>query len=338
VGELLHSLSPGDIFISDELQRRPPIKTDYLQEKLALQDLAQQMIDGPADILSRLVDLAREICGGDSAGISLYEENPAPGIFRWHYLRGVLAKFEGATTPRQFSPCGICLDRNAPVLASRPERIYGWIAAAGIAVPELLLVPLYVGGGEPLGTLWVVGDAEGHFHSGHSRVLTELSAFAGIAIRMQRTEHGLQRALERQETLAREMSHRVKNVFAIADGMVRFGARNASNPQEMARILSGRLSALAAAHDLACRTVGDEPSAAGAELGDLVRTIVRPHEGSAGSRIKIDGPLVKLGQSAANGLALVLHELATNAANMERSRATLARSTYAGERRTDSSP
>jgi hypothetical protein len=44
----------------------------------------------------------------DSAGGRRY--GPAPGIFRWRYLRGILSRFDGATTPRDFSPCGICLD------------------------------------------------------------------------------------------------------------------------------------------------------------------------------------------------------------------------------------
>ena len=77
-------------------------------------------------------------------------------MFRWRYLRGLLAPFEGATTPRNFSPCGITLDRNAPVLSARPERVYNWIADANISVPEVLLVPLYLGGTTPLGTLWIV--------------------------------------------------------------------------------------------------------------------------------------------------------------------------------------
>ena len=114
----------------------------------------------------------------------------------------MLAPFNGATTPRDFSPCGITLDRNAPVLAQHPERVYGWIADANIVVPEVLLVPLYLGGKVPLGTLWIVSDREGHFDSGHARALTELAAFVGIALRMVRSEHRLNQALEAQERAA----------------------------------------------------------------------------------------------------------------------------------------
>jgi len=196
--EMSPQLAIPDVFITDELDRRAPKKTDYLQEKLALQDLAARMADQPEEVLPRFVDLAMEMTDGVSAGLSLYEETPAPGVFRWQYLRGVLAPFNGATTPRDFSPCGITLDRNAPVLSLHPERVYGWIADANIVVPEVLLVPLYVGGKIPLGTLWIVSDQEGHFDSGHARALTELAVFVGIALRMVRSEQRMHQTLERR--------------------------------------------------------------------------------------------------------------------------------------------
>jgi hypothetical protein len=52
----------SDVLITDELRNRPPAKTDYLREKLALQDLALQMADHPAEVLPRLVGLAMELC------------------------------------------------------------------------------------------------------------------------------------------------------------------------------------------------------------------------------------------------------------------------------------
>jgi GAF domain-containing protein len=159
-----------------------------------------------------------EMTDGVAAGISLYEENPAPGVFRWQYLRGALARFNGATTPRNFSPCGITLDRMTPILTSHSERMYDWISHENIVVPEVLLVPLYVARTKPLGTLWIVSDDEEHFDSGHARVVTELATFVGIALKMLQTEQRLKVALEETEILAREMSHRVKNAFALIDG------------------------------------------------------------------------------------------------------------------------
>jgi hypothetical protein len=51
-------------------------------------------------------------------------------------------------------------------LTRHPERHYGWIADAGVVCPEVLLVPLYMAHGQPLGTLWIVAEKEGQFDSG----------------------------------------------------------------------------------------------------------------------------------------------------------------------------
>jgi two-component sensor histidine kinase len=310
--------SIADVFAIDALAKRPAKKFDYLQEKHALQDLAARMVDQPEDMLPRFVDLAMEMTGGVSAGLSLYEENPAPGVFRWQYLRGILAPFNGATTPRNFSPCGVTLDHNGPVLSIHPERVYNWISDANIVVPEVLLVPLYLDGVAPLGTLWIVSDKENHFDSGHARAMTELATFVGIAVRMVRSEQRLQQALEQQETLTREMGHRINNLFAITDGMIRTSARTAGSKDELAETLSGRMHALAIANGLIRRDFNEAAIAPGAsDLRELVETILAPYdhdEKETPLRFTVEGPLVPCGDRATNGIALICHELATNAA------------------------
>lgn len=305
------------VFITDELDIRPVTPADHLAEKQAIQDLAMRMADQPQQVLPRFVDLAMQLTGGVSAGLSLYEPEPAPGVFRWRYLRGSLAPFEEATTPRNFSPCGVTLDRNGPVLSRHPELVYDWIVDAGIVVPEVLLVPLRFGGELPIGTLWIVAETEGWFHAGHARSMTELAAFLGIALRMLDGERQLQIALEEQEILTKEMSHRVKNLFAITDGMIRGTARSAVDKQDMARALSGRLHALANAHTLVSRKlheVGRAPRAG--DIGLLIRAVLAPHEHTdvgLPARFSIEGPHVDCGDHAINGVALVFHELTTNA-------------------------
>ena len=75
-------LTVADVSITEELDRRAPPQTDYLREKLALQDLAVRMAERPEEVFPRLVDLALEITGSASAGLSLYEESSAPAVFR----------------------------------------------------------------------------------------------------------------------------------------------------------------------------------------------------------------------------------------------------------------
>jgi two-component sensor histidine kinase len=307
-----------DVFITPELDRRTPGKVDSRREKIALQSLAALMVDDPKEVLPRFVSLAMELGEGISAGLSLYEEHPAPGFFRWHHLQGTLAQFTGATTPRYNSPCGVVLDLDAPVLTAHSERGYDWIAEHKVSLPEVLLVPLHIGSKEPMGTLWIVSDEKGHFHREHVRVTTELASFVAIALRMLSTEQKLQHALDEQLILAREMTHRIKNLFAMTDGMIRFTARSAATPTEMSELLSGRLHALADAHSLVRREFSELGKAAPtSDLKDLIHKVMFPHEhltSRAGSRFSIEGPPIRCGERATNGIALIFHELATNAA------------------------
>jgi two-component sensor histidine kinase len=124
--------------------------------------------------------------------------------------------------------------------------------------------------------------------------------------------------LDEQLVLAREMTHRIKNLFAITDGMIRFSAKNAASTAEMAALLSGRLHALANAHALVRREFSEVGTIAPtSDLKELIKTVASPHEylSSEGApRFSIAGPPIRCGERATNAFALVFHELATNAA------------------------
>ena len=309
------NVAPRDLYITPDLYRRAPKVADYLSEKLALQDIAAQMLDHPEQVLPKLVERAMQMTGAASAGISEFEpQEGAPGIFRWRDLRGELALFEGATTPRDYSPCGVCLDRFEPTLTRRPERHYSWIADAGVVCPEVLLVPLYVARGQPLGTLWIVSENEGHFNGGHARILRELASFVGIALAVLQDQQRLRAAVAEQEMLTAEMSHRVKNLFSVVDAMIHISKRSADSVADFATILSGRLHALAAAHALIRHSFSAGPQPSAPTLQALAHAILKPYEAADGKRFGVAGDEITLGERSATSLALVFHELATNAA------------------------
>ena len=280
-------------------------------------DLAGCLADASSEVLPRFVELAMEMTGGVSAGVSIFDAEREPDVFRWKHLHGSLARFEGATTPRDNSPCGVTLDASAPILVAHPERLYDWIAAENLFLPEVLLVPLVVGDGDQLGTLWVVADAKNHFDSGDAQALADLAVFVGTALLVRKREEQSRRALEEQETVAQEMSHRLKNLFAVTDGMIRGSAKNADSPAAMADALSGRLHALASAHSLVRRKVSDSGAIFDEkDLGELIRTVVSAHEAGSersASLFHIEGPAISCSDHASSGFALIIHELATNA-------------------------
>jgi PAS domain S-box-containing protein len=123
-------------------------------------------------------------------------------------------------------------------------------------------------------------------------------------------------ALEEAQTLlTRELTHRVKNLFAIANGMVSMTARTAKDPKDMANSLRGRLSALSRAHELVQPvSAADLGTSTDVQLARLIEAVLEPYRQTGQNSIIIEGPSVLVGSNTTTSLALVLHELATNAA------------------------
>lgn len=123
---------------------------------------------------------------------------------------------------------------------------------------------------------------------------------------------GRKQAEEGNELLAGEMSHRVKNLLAIASGLTSITSRSTSTTEDMARQLIQRLTALGRAHDLVRPLPGEQGKAA--LLGDLIAVLLAPYDdmGPFSGRVRVSVPRMGVGEGTANTLALVLHELATN--------------------------
>ncbi len=121
-------------------------------------------------------------------------------------------------------------------------------------------------------------------------------------------------AEEIREMLASEMSHRVKNLFAIASALTTIAARSTSTTAEMAEDLTQRLGALGRAHDLV-RPVAGARKPQTPFLGDLLAVLLAPYAANeAGfTRVHVFVPEIPVGEAALTTLALVIHELATNA-------------------------
>ncbi len=124
---------------------------------------------------------------------------------------------------------------------------------------------------------------------------------------------GRKQAEEGRELLAGEMSHRVKNLLAIATGLTTITSRSTTTVHDMARELTLRLTALGRAHDLV-RPVPGQTEAPSALLGDLLTVLLAPYDdlGAFSGRIRVSVPRMSVGESATTILAMVVHELATN--------------------------
>lgn len=109
----------------------------------------------------------------------------------------------------------------------------------------------------------------------------------------------------RQKTLNEELNHRVKNILALIKSLVSQDGGEGHDVSSYAAALRGRIIALANAHDQVVRSDG------GGHLATLVRAELGPY---ASRDLSVEGPDIVLDARAYSVLALVLHELATNAA------------------------
>jgi PAS domain S-box-containing protein len=172
-----------ETIITESLWNRASRPSDLSREIEAFRVLGREMVthDSPS-VLNCLVGHAIKLCKADSAGISLLErEESGDQIFRWVAATGAMQAYVGDTTPRNFSPCGICLERNCAQLFSHPERYYAYLNRV-LPMAELLLIPLYAEN-EGLGTLWVIcHDGQRKFDREDARILSSLADFTSVTL------------------------------------------------------------------------------------------------------------------------------------------------------------
>ncbi|MBA8841779.1 MULTISPECIES: HWE histidine kinase domain-containing protein [unclassified Ochrobactrum] len=112
---------------------------------------------------------------------------------------------------------------------------------------------------------------------------------------------------QRRRVLNAELNHRVKNILSLVKSIALQTGANAANIADYAQTLEGRLRALASAHDQSLD--GKD----GGSLAGLLETEVNLYSDTPG-RITLEGPPVHLDQRAFSVIAMVFHEMMTNAA------------------------
>lgn len=115
------------------------------------------------------------------------------------------------------------------------------------------------------------------------------------------------RAEETQHLLIGELNHRVKNTIASVQAIATQTLRHTASPSEFSQTFSGRIQSLARAHGMLNATTWQ-----GARLDELVLDQLRLGTLDE-TRIAVTGPEVSLAPASALRLALIFHELSTNA-------------------------
>ena len=123
------------------------------------------------------------------------------------------------------------------------------------------------------------------------------------------------RQADENEILSRELSHRIKNIFAVIAGLIGMSSRVHPGARPFAEDLRARIAALGRAHECArphseaSRTLVGESS-----LKTLMGEILKPYRNADAGTISLSGDDVAIDDRGATPLALIFHELATNSA------------------------
>src|SRR6185369_6780990 len=112
-----------------------------------------------------------------------------------------------------------------------------------------------------------------------------------------------------QTMMVAELNHRVKSILAIVQSVAAQTVRSSGSLENFADAFTGRLKALATAHDILTQTRW-----IGAGLSELLTAVLAPYRSPDDGRVSIFGPAILLPTRAVVPLSMVLHEMTTNAA------------------------
>ena len=122
------------------------------------------------------------------------------------------------------------------------------------------------------------------------------------------------RSALQNEILSQELSHRIKNIFAIISSLISLIARANEAFDGPARELLGRIKALGRAHEIVRpHSEKSRPDLDRVTLANLLETIFEAYPAYSERRITVAGGETVIGSNSATPVALVFHELATNA-------------------------
>lgn len=148
-----------------------------------------------------------------------------------------------------------------------------------------------------------------------SRIIDVDGRLVGV-LAVSRDMTQLRRIQDGHDLRGRELSHRLKNMFALVNGLVTLSARNLPAVQSYAGTLRNRFTAMSRALEYLHVAPPDERSSRPQQtLQGLLRALLGPYDDVGEQRRFVHGAVddVPVGNASVTGLALVIHELATNA-------------------------
>jgi hypothetical protein len=203
-----------------------------------MQRIAHAFVETPETILQELVNAAIELCGADSAGISIEKEDRTDkDFYHWVATAGQYSAFLNAILPRYPSACGVCLERGRPQLFRVGQRFFEIMGIEAPLVTDGILLPWEVD--EKRGTIFIMAHGRTEaFDQNDCRMMQVLADFAAMGVRQQKQQKMLldQASSMAAAAMANDLAHKINNPLQSLTNILYLAAEGHSD--EEARIVS----------------------------------------------------------------------------------------------------
>jgi len=180
----------------------------------ALHTLAHVFTADPKIVLQKLVEIAVDFCGADSAGISLEEpDEKGDPTFRWVAISGTFSRYLNGRTPRFFSPCGTCLSTGRPQHYRVSKPYYDFLGVVADPITDGMLIPWT--SDQNRGTIWAISHGSPEtFTSEDYKLLNAMADFAAVSVRNTEREQLLQKSHDELESQVEQRTSSLRQLSA----------------------------------------------------------------------------------------------------------------------------
>jgi signal transduction histidine kinase len=214
---------------------------DAASQMKGMNQLARAFVGAPDTILQVLVEAAVDLCGAESAGISIERKQNTATFYEWVATAGQYRRFLNAMLPLYPSACGVCLKRGRPQIFRVSQRFFDLMSIAAPIVTDGMLLPWQMD--EIRGTFWIMAhEATEAFDGEDLRMMQALADFASMAVLHQQQQSALIRRgnAAAAAKLANDLAHEINNPLQSLMNLVYVASRGNSGGD--AKVLAEELS------------------------------------------------------------------------------------------------
>lgn len=211
--------------------------------------------------------------------------------------------------------CQHVVSRAAPLVID--DATLDPLVCDNLAIPDLnvrayLGIPLLSEDGHVLGSLCAIDTVPHDWTAREQEILEDFAKLVEEQISLRQRVDEMARFDAQRSLIQGELAHRIKNIFSVISSLLIVSSRTETDLNGFVRSVTGRIQALSKANDFIINVKSDGDGFTGG-LGSLIDALLAPFKRN-NRQVMVSCPTVSVGEKAASALALVIHELATNAA------------------------